>query len=390
MPVNASDTEIYLDNHATTPVDPRVREKMLPFLEAQFGNASSKNHAFGHRAAAAVNEAREQVARFFGAETREIFFTSGATEANNLAILGVVQACAEPKRHLLTQATEHEAVLEPMRALTKRGHTLTVLPVDATGQVSPDAVDAALRSETLLVSIMHTNNEIGTVQPLAEIARICRARSVLLHTDAAQAACWASLDVNALGVDLLSISAHKLYGPKGVGALFVRHGRVKLEPIMYGGGQERGLRSGTLNVPGIVGLGEACRLAVHERDKEVPRVRALRDRLQARITTAVPDVTVNGHSSARHVGNLSLTFGGVAAEALIIGMKTIAVSSGAACGSGSKTLTASHVLSACGVVPARAAGTVRFGVGRFNTEAEIDLAADAVVRQVTRIRELGE
>ena len=395
---------IYLDNNATTPLDPRVLDAMLPYLREHFGNASSKNHAFGWKAAEAVEVARGHVASLLGASPREIIFTSGATESNNLSILGVCSAqypqgtARDPaapgpqrnplqKNHVLTQATEHHAVLDPCKDhLSRRGFEITVLRPDSHGRVTPEAVERALTDRTLLVSIMTANNEIGTVQPIAEIGALLRKTPVIFHTDAAQAVGKIPVDVNELGVDLLSLSAHKFYGPKGAGALYVRRGdpRLKVAPLQFGGGQEHGLRPGTLNVAGIVGLGEACRLAAAELESEAPRLRALRDRLQSGITSRLTGVTVNGHPEERLPGTVSLSFAAVDGTALLTSLPGLAVSSGSACSTGSNE--PSYVMKALGVPDRLALSTIRFGVGRFSSDADIDQAVDQVVEVVERLR----
>ncbi|HET6347138.1 MAG TPA: IscS subfamily cysteine desulfurase [Myxococcota bacterium] len=380
---------IYMDNHATTAVDPRVLERMLPYFSEHYGNAASRSHGFGWRAEEAVAAARGQVAGAIGAAAREIVFTSGATEANNLALFGVMAAYASKGEHLVTQATEHKAVLDVCAALEKRGCTVTTVPVDAQGRVDPEAVARAMTPRTVLVSIMQVNNEVGTVQPLAEIGAVCRAAGVLLHTDAAQGVGRVPLDVRRLPVDLVSLSAHKIYGPKGVGALFVRRRdpRVSLLPQMHGGGHENGLRSGTLNVPGIVGFGEACRLMAAQGAEETARIRGLRDRLQERIVGGAGDVTLNGHPTERHPGNLHLSFGFVEGEALILALRDVAVSSGSACTSA--TLAPSYVLRAMGVSEELAHSSIRFGVGRFNTEEEIDYVGGLVLDKLRKLRAMS-
>ncbi len=378
---------IYMDHHATTPVDPRVLERMLPYFKDAFGNAASRNHVFGWRAEEAVEAARQEVAKLIGATAREIVFTSGATESDNLAIFGVAEAYRQHGDHIVTQATEHKAVLDPCAALAKRGFQVTVLPVDATGLVDPAAVEAALTSRTILVSIMAANNEVGTLQPVRDIGAICRKRGVLFHSDATQAVGKVAFDVAA--VDLASCSAHKLYGPKGVGALYVRRKepRVTLAPMILGGGHERGLRSGTLNVPGIVGFGEAARLAVAARTSEAERLKGLRDRLYTRIGSGLDRVHLNGHPQERLPGTLNISIAGVEAEPLILALRDVAVSSGAACTSA--TLEPSHVLRAMGVPAELAHGSLRFGLGRFTTQEEVDYVADLVVEKARRLRELG-
>ncbi len=381
-------THIYLDNHATTPVDPRVLDAMLPYFKADFGNAASRTHSFGWTAEAAVDRAREQAAELIHADAREIIFTSGATESDNLAIKGVASVHREKGGHLVTQATEHHAVLDSCKALERRGFDVTVLPVDRYGQVAPGTVSDAIRENTVLVSIMAANNEIGTVQSLGEIGAICRERNLLFHCDAAQAVGKLPIDVHALGIDLLSISAHKLYGPKGVGALYVRsRPRVRLVAEIDGGGHERGMRSGTLNVPGIVGLGAACELARAEMAAEGTRLRALRERLRTRLFDGLDDICLNGHPERRLDGNLNISFEGVDGESLLVGLGEIALSSGSACTSAA--LEPSYVLRALGVPNRLAESSIRFGLGRFNTEAEIDHVAGRVIDEVGRLREIS-
>lgn len=370
---------IYVDNHATTRIDPRVLERMMPYLTDDYGNASSRNHVFGWKAEEAVEVARGCIAQLIGATPREVIFTSGATESNNLAIFGVAEALAARGRHLVTQATEHKAVLDCMSALEARGFSITVLGVDKNGQVNPADVAKALRKDTILVSVMLANNEIGTIQRLAEIGEACHAANVYLHTDATQGVGKIPFDVTHARADLVSFSAHKMYGPKGVGALYVRRRdpRVELAPMMFGGGHERGLRSGTLNVPAIVGFGEAAKLALIERDDEAVRIAGLRDRLQAMLVEAMPDARVLGHPTERLPGNLNLAVPGASAEELMLAMPDIAVSSGAACASVQRL--PSHVLSAIGVPPEVAQGSLRFGIGRFNTLDEILRVGDRVL-----------
>ncbi len=382
---------IYMDHHATTPVDPRVLEMMLPFFGEEFGNAASRSHAFGWRAENAVEDAREKVARLIGARGKEIVFTSGATESNNLAIRGVVEFQRDKGDHVVTCATEHNAVLDPLRALEKRGLVhVTRLPVDREGRLDPDAVAKAIGPRTVLVSVMAANNEIGTIHPFAEIGRVAKDKGILFHTDATQAVGKIPVDVAAAGIDLLSLTAHKLYGPKGVGALYVRsrEPRARLAPQMDGGGHERGLRSGTLNVPGIVGLGRACELAGTEMETEGARLRILRDRLRDRILAEVDETTVNGPESERLPGNLNLAFGFVEAESLLMALADdVALSSGSACTSA--TLEPSHVLKAIGVPDELAHGSIRFGLGRWNTVEEVDTVAARVAAEVARLRALS-
>ena len=375
---------VYLDHQATTPLDPRVLEAMLPWLTGDFGNAASRQHAFGWAAESGVAAAREEIAAALGAEPREIVFTSGATESNNLALLGAARAARGRGNHVVTSAVEHRAVLDPCRQLEAEGFEVTVLAPKGTGRVSPESVAEALTDRTVLVSVMVANNEVGTLNPVAEIAALCASRGILFHTDAAQAFGKVPFNVRP-GVALASLSAHKLYGPKGVGALYVRAGpRVAVSPIVFGGGHERGLRSGTLNVPGIVGFGAAVRLASREREVEAVRLVVLRDRLDSAIRGALDGVTLNGHRVERLPGNLSLSFGGVDGERLISSLRNVAVSSGSACTTASAE--PSHVLRALGVPDALAKATIRFGLGRFTTAAEVDFAAAEVVEVVRRLR----
>lgn len=381
---------VYLDNHATTPMDPRVLEAMLPYFCEKFGNAASRTHVFGADAEDAVESARRQVAELIGAEAREIIFTSGATESDNLAIKGTIARLGDGHHHIVTAATEHKAVLDTCRALEKQGRArVTCLRVSSQGEIDLDALRAAIGPDTGLVSLMLANNEIGTIHPLAEIGRITRERGALLHVDASQGVGLLPVDVRAMGIDLLSLSAHKIHGPKGVGALFVRarDPRVRVEPEISGGGHERGMRSGTLNVPGIVGLGSACDIARESRDAEATRIACLRDRLQTAIVEGLDGVRVHGGTERRHPGNLNVGFDGVDGESLLLGLPEIAVSSGSACTSA--TLEPSYVLRAIGLSDREAHSSLRFGVGRFNDEAEIDFAASRVRAVVTRLRGLA-
>jgi cysteine desulfurase len=380
---------VYLDHHATTPVDPRVVEAMLPYFTEHFGNAASRQHAFGWKADEAVERARQQVAHLVGARAKEIVFTSGATEANTLAIRGAVAARRDRGAHIVTVATEHKAVLDVCARLERDGCRVTILPVEPDGRVDVTRFTDALRDDTVLASVMTANNEIGVLQPVKDIAAACRARGVWLHTDAVQAAGHVPFDVEALGVDLASMSAHKTYGPKGVGALYVRRApKVAVEPQVVGGGQEQGLRAGTLNVPGIVGFGAAAALARDGMVAEGPRVQALRDRLLAGLTGALDGVTVNGSMTARLPHNLHVSFAGVDAEALMTGLAdAVAVSSGSACASGSREL--SHVMRALGVDPRTAWGSVRFGLGRSTTAEVVDIAIERVVDAVSRLRTMS-
>lgn len=379
------ETPIYMDNMATTPVDPRVLEAMLPYFGPHFGNPSSKTHAFGLAAADAVERARAEVARSIGARPREIVFTAGATEANNLALKGVVET-AGPGAHVITSAIEHKAVLDCCRTLEARGAEVTYLPVDTEGQIDVDQLAAAISERTVMVSLMAANNEIGVLQPLAEIGRLTKARGVLWHCDAAQAVAKIELDVEALGIDLLSVSGHKLYAPKGVGFLYVRSRgpRVRLTAQVEGGGQERGLRAGTLNVAGIVALGRACELGCEELPVEAARLLQMRQRLYEGLTTRLGPLVVNGHREARLPGNLNLSFAGIDGAELLAGLREIALSSGAACSS--QEQVPSHVLRAIGLSDDLARASLRFGLGRFNTMDEVEYAIKRVATQVERLR----
>jgi cysteine desulfurase len=381
---------IYLDNQATTPVDPRVLEAMLPWFTQHFGNAASRSHVFGWRAEAAVTEARERLAEAIGATPKEIVFTSGATESDDLALFGACRANRARGNHVITSMAEHNAVLDPCRQLEKEGFEVTYLRPDREGRTGPESVAEALTARTVLVSIMAANNEIGTLNPIGEIGALCKSKGVLFHTDAVQAFGKEPLDVHALGVDLMSLTAHKLYGPKGVGCLYVRatNPRVKLAPIIYGGGHERGLRSGTLNVPGIVGFGAAARIALEERDEEQARIRALKDRLWDGIRTRISEVSLNGPpAEGRLAGNLNVSFAFVESDALMMSMKQIAVSSGSACTSAS--LEPSHVLRAIGLADELAHASIRFGLGRFTTAEEIEYTIETLADVVPRLRAIS-
>jgi cysteine desulfurase len=381
--------KIYLDNNATTRTDPRVVEAMLPYFTERYGNAASLTHSFGQEADEAVEQARHQLADLIGAHPREIVFTSGATESNNLALKGVAALYRPQGDHLIAAATEHKAVLDPLRRLGREGFQLTILQVDAYGRVTVEQVAQALTPRTILVSIMAANNEIGTLQPIREFGRLCKERGVLFHTDAAQAAGKVPLDVEDMGIDLLSLSAHKMYGPKGVGALYVRRRdpRVRLEPQMDGGGQERGLRSGTTNVPAIVGFGVACQLCRQEMPAEARRLTELRERLRQGIQEQLSEVTLNGHPVERLPGNLNLSFAHVKGEALLMALRDVAVSSGSACTTAS--LEPSYVLTALGLDDELAHSSIRFGLGRFNTAAEVETVIAEVVRVVRYLRALN-
>lgn len=380
---------IYMDHHATTPVAPEVFEAMRPYFLERFGNAASRNHAFGWAAESAVEAARSQIALLIGCKPVELVFTSGATESDNLAIKGVAQAYREKGTHIITSQIEHHAVLDSCKRLQKDGFQVTSLPVSRDGRVDPADVAKALTPKTILVSIMLANNEIGTVQPLAEIGRLCKERGVLFHSDAVQGVGKIPVNVDALGLDLMSLTAHKLYGPKGVGALYVRMGkpRVKLVAQMDGGGHEKGRRSGTLNVPGIVGFGKACELAGQIMAGEAARLTALRERLWAGIRARLDHAHLNGHPTLRLPGNLNVSFEYVEGESLLMSLKDVAVSSGSACTSAS--LEPSYVLKALGIGEALAHTSIRFGLGRGNTEEEVDYVCDRLAEQVTRLRAMS-
>ncbi len=391
-------TPIYMDNHATTRCDPRVVEAMLPFLGEQYGNAASTTHSFGWTARDAVEAARETIAAGIGATSRELIFTSGATESNNLALLGTAERYQNKGRHLISVSTEHPSVLDPLRRLARRGFQVTLLPVvqapdPEAGRLRPEVLAAAMREDTILVSVMLANNEIGAIHPLEEIGRLCHQREVLLHCDATQAVGRIPVDVDRLGVDLLSLSAHKLYGPKGIGALFVRRRgkRVRLEPLFEGGGHEQGLRSGTLNVPAIVGFARAMELAREEMGAEQQRIGRLRDRLVRRIMESLGDVRLNGPALDRPewrlAGNLNLAFGRIDGQTLLMSMKDVAASTGSACSSA--TPEPSHVLRALGLSDEAARSSVRFGLGRFNTQEEVDYVVELLVSTVARLRRMG-
>jgi cysteine desulfurase len=380
---------IYLDNHATTPMDPEVLNTMLPYFTQVFGNAASRNHEFGWTAEAAVEKARAQIARIVGATDKEIIFTSGATESNNLAIMGVAEMYKDKGRHIITSSIEHKAVLDTCEHLERSGYQVTYLPTDQYGRISAESVKNAIRPDTILVSIMFANNEVGTINPMAEIGAVCRSMGVLFHTDAVQAIGKAAINVDEMKIDILSFTAHKIYGPKGVGALYVRrrNPRVRLSPMMHGGGHERGMRSGTLNVPGIVGFGKACELAQKNMESEIKRIAGLRDKLWNAIQQNLDEVYLNGHPTERLPNNLNVSFAFVEGESLMMGMKELAVSSGSACTSAS--LEPSYVLKALGVGEDLAHTSIRFGLGRFTTEEEIDCAIDKVVTTVKKLRDLS-
>ena len=380
---------IYMDNHATTRTDPRVLQAMLPYFCDSYGNAASRNHEYGWVAEQAVEQARAQIAKLIGASAKEIVFTSGATESDNLAIKGVAEMYREKGDHIITQATEHKAVLDSCKRLEKHGFRVTWLPVQKDGRIDLDELKRAMDDKTILVTIMAANNEIGVLQPIREIGALCHERGVLFHSDAVQAIGKVPFNVIADNVDIASISAHKFYGPKGVGALYVRrkNPRVQLVAQIDGGGHERGMRSGTLNVPGIVGLGKACEIAGAEMADEATKLAALRDRLKIAIMGQLDEVYINGSLEHRLPGNLNLSFAYVEGESLLMGINDVAVSSGSACTSA--TLEPSYVLKALGAGDDLAHSSIRFGIGRFNTEAEVDYVAKRVVETVQRLRELS-
>ena len=374
---------IYMDSHATTRVDPRVVQAMLPFFGEHYGNAASRQHRFGWIARDAVTEARVAVAALIGAPARAVVFTSGASESNNLALKGIADQSRARGNHLVTVQTEHRAVLDPLTRLEQQGFQVSYVPVQSDGLVEPSSLKAALTPATVLVSVMMANNEIGVLQPIAELTRSTRARRIPFHTDAAQAAGHVPIDVQADGIDLLSLTAHKLYGPKGIGALYIRPG-LEVTPLLDGGGHEDGLRSGTLNVPGIVGFGRAATLCCNEMNDDAIRLACLRDRLLSRLRQLVPDLKVNGSMTARLPHNLNISVPGLPGEQLLMGLQGVAVSSGAACSSG--TREPSHVLRALGVPEKLAQASLRFGLGRFNTDAEVDVVVEQLGSLVTRLR----
>jgi cysteine desulfurase len=380
---------IYMDNHATTPLDPRVLEAMMPYLTSTFGNAASRNHQFGWSAEEGVEKGREQIAKLIGATAKEIVFTSGATESDNLAIKGVAEMYREKGNHIITAATEHKAVLDTCKRLEKYGYRVTYLPVGRDGLIDLDDLKRAIDDKTILVTIMYANNEIGVLQPVEEIGKLCHERGVLFHSDATQAVGKVPVDVNKQNIDVMSLSGHKMYGPKGVGALYVRrrNPRVQLAPVIDGGGHERGMRSGTLNVAGIVGFGKAAEIAQQEMPQESCRLAGLRNKLRDNIMKELDEVYVNGSVEHRLPGNLNVSFLYVEGESLLMGINDVAVSSGSACTSA--TLEPSYVLKALGLGDDLAHSSIRFGLGRFNTEAEVDYVSGRIVETVKRLRELS-
>ena len=380
---------VYMDNHATTPVDPRVLDAMLPYFREKFGNSASRNHSFGWTAEEAVENARGQVARLINATPKEIIITSGATESDNLAIKGVAEMYREKGNHIITQVTEHKAVLDTCKRLEKYGYEVTYLPVQRDGRVDPEDVRKAITPKTILITIMYANNEIGSINPIQEIGKIAKEHGIIFAVDGVQAVGKIPVDVQKDNIDLLAISAHKIYGPKGVGALYVRrrNPRVQLSAIIDGGGHERGMRSGTLNVTGIIGLGKACEIAQKEMAQEAERLRGLRDRLKAGLEAKLDEVFINGSWEHRLPNNLNMSFAYVEGESLLMGINDIAVSSGSACTSA--TLEPSYVLKALGVGEDLAHTSIRFGLGRFNTAEEVDYVIDKMVQVVTKLRELS-
>jgi cysteine desulfurase len=380
---------IYMDNHATTPVDPRVVDAMMPYFTEKFGNAASRNHEFGWKAEEAVENARAQIARLINATPKEIVFTSGATESTNLAIKGAAEMYREKGNHIITQVTEHKATLDTCKRLEKNGYEVTYLPVEKDGRINLDDLRRAITPKTILISIMYANNEIGVVQPVAEIGKIAKEKGIFFHSDGVQAVGKIPVDVQKDGIDMLSISGHKIYGPKGVGALYVRrkNPRVQLSAIIDGGGHERGMRSGTLNVTGIVGLGKACEICMNEMAQESEKLLHMRERLKESIMSRLDETFINGSMTHRLPHNINISFAFVEGESLLMGINDIAVSSGSACTSA--TLEPSYVLKALGVGEDLAHTSIRFGLGRFNTDEEVDYVADRVVETVTRLRELS-
>jgi cysteine desulfurase len=380
---------VYLDNHATTPVDPRVLDAMLPYFREVFGNSASRNHEFGWKAEEAVENARAQIAKLINASPKEIIFTSGATESDGLAIRGIAEMYREKGNHIITQVTEHKAVLDTCKRLEKEGYEVTYLPVQKDGRISLDDLRRAITPKTILITIMYANNEIAVLQPINEIGKIAKEKGIFFHTDAVQAVGKIPVDVQKDGIDLLSISAHKIYGPKGVGALYVRrrNPRVQLVAQIDGGGHERGMRSGTLNVPGIVGLGKACELCMNEMAEESVRLKALRDRLTKAIMSQLDETFINGSMEHRLPHSVNISFAYVEGESMLMGINDVAVSSGSACTSA--TLEPSYVLKALGVGDELAHSSIRFGLGRFTTEEEVDFTIDAVVKEVSRLREMS-
>ena len=388
LPTNDTSRGVYLDNGATTPVDPRVLDAMMPFMSELYGNAHSRTHQYGWVTEEAVEKARKQLADLIGASPKEIFFTSGATESNNIALKGVAEYQKEKKKHIITLQTEHKCVLDSCRYLEMNGFDVTYLPVEKNGLVNMSALEAAIRPDTSLVSCMYVHNEIGVIQPIEEIGRLCRSKKVFFHTDAAQATGKIPINVDRDHIDLMSISGHKLYGPKGVGALYMRRRpRVRIRSPVSGGGQERGVRSGTIAVPLVVAIGAAAELAGKEMERDTARIKALQKRLYDGLTSQLSHLIINGDLDKRYCGNLNISFSCVEGESLLMGINDIAVSSGSACTSAS--LEPSYVLRALGIDAENAHTSIRFGIGRFTTEAEIDYVVEKTVREVRRLRDLS-
>ena len=379
---------IYMDYQATTPIDPRVMEAMLPYFTTRFGNPHSRNHSFGWEAQNAIEEARSEVAQLIGAEAKEIIFTSGATESNNLAIKGIAKFYGNRKNHIITVVSEHKCVLDTCRHLEQEGIKITYLPIKANGIIDLESLKNAIIDQTILVSVMAVNNEIGIIQPLKEIGKICREKGVLFHSDIAQGFGKIPIDVNEFNIDLASISGHKIYGPKGIGALYIRRKpRVRITPLINGGGQERGMRSGTLPTPLIIGLGMAAKIAYNEMEKDSKHVNYLFDKFLNNINKQIPEVYLNGDKDQRYKGNLNVSFAGVEGESLILAIKDLAVSSGSACTSAS--LESSYVLRSMGIDEELAHTSIRFGIGRFTTEQEIDYAVGLICSKINKLRELS-
>jgi len=380
---------IYMDNNATTPVDPRVLEAMLPYFQGKFGNAASRNHSFGWEAEEGVENAREQVAQCLNASPKEVIWTSGATESNNIAIKGVAQMYKDKGNHIITQVIEHKAVIDPCKYLEQNGFDVTFLPVDKQGMIHPEQIREAMTDKTILVSIMHGNNEVGTINPIREIGKLCKEKEILFHTDACQTFAKLPIDVEDMGIDLLSASGHKIYGPKGVGCLYVRRKRprVRCEPVIHGGGHERGMRSGTLNVPGIVGMGKAAEICREHQAEEIKHITALRDRMKKALFDRLGDIFLNGHPTQRIPNNLNISFLYVEGESMMMGIHDVAVSSGSACTSAS--LEPSYVLKALGLGDDLAHSSLRFSLGRFNTIEEVDYVAERVCATVEKLREMS-
>ena len=383
------DNIIYMDNHATTPIDPQVAEAMMPYLTTCFGNASSTAHAFGWRAKEAVEKARGQVAELINCSPKELVFTSGATESDNLAIKGAAYAYRHKGNHIITSAAEHHAVLDTCAILESEGFEITYLPVDEYGMIHPQQVEDCIKSRTILISLIYANNEVGTINPIPEIGKIAQKHDILFHSDAVQAIGKIDSNVDQLGLDLMSLTAHKMYGPKGIGALYIRSRKpeIELTPMIHGGGQENHIRPGTLNVPGIVGFGEACELSNTAMTEESERISSLRDKLHQALLNRIDRIYLNGHPVKRVAGNLNISFEFVESEALLASFDNIALSAGSACTSG--TVQASHVLLAMRLKEELAHTAVRFGLGRFTTEEEVDQVIDAVVKEVDRLRQLS-